>query len=526
MAHFVCAAAIGGWNMQRIRTWPVRTAIGLLTLMLAVPAGLAEGDDSTEEGADGVSYASEAAAPEIRPVSGKLETASAANAALLLRGGGESEAFRHWETAWGHVPKLYRIKKVTVAMLKNAVGRTDDAVPVGRAGVKLQPCCEVPLPAQDQALQKDLDFNLHGSVYSDSPLSSVTATFASRAGEKNSATATVTFDAAANVTSYSLVSKSEPREGKSLDALMDASKLPVGSYTFTLTAATGAQPTPVTLHSAGVRVEKPEAFRLTQNKFDDNYSEALAFFGGDTGEFLFHYWLRGDRDISTETAWRESHLVDSPFGGRCHVRALPYFQKAKAYINGTYIKVDVLHRGGSVREGKVMLLKTIMDNDASPYVPRFQSNLEYVSHHCLGTAIDVNETLYPNLNIITNHALIGDDVKNHLQYNGIKTDDEGRQYYSFYYDGAYTSMLKRVPKTIVNYLLYELAFYRAGFQWGYYYETACDAMHFMLSENSPDRHLDSDVGLRKVYTYIAEAPAGGPETEPGIVTAVPKTGED
>ena len=512
--------------MQRIRTWLALPSAGLLMLLLAVPCSLAEGDDPTGEGADGVSYASEAPASEIKPVAGKLEIASAANAALLLRGGGESEAFRHWETAWGHVPKLYRIKKVTLAMLKSAIGRTDDAVPAGREGVKLQPCHEVPLPAQGETLQKDLDFNLHGSVYSDSPLSSVTAAFASRTDEKNSATATVTFDAAANVTSYSLVSKSEPLEGKSLDALMDASKLPVGSYTFTLTAATAAQSAPVTLHSAEVKVEKPEAFRLTQNKFDDNYSEALAFFGGDTGQFLFSYWLRGDRDISTETAWRESHLVDSPFGGRCHVRALPYFEKAQAYIESTYVKVDVLHRSGSVREGKVMPLKTIMDNDASPYVPRFQSNLEYVSHHCLGTAIDVNETLYPNLNIITNHELIGDDVKNHLQYNGIKTDGEGRQYYSFYYDGTYTSMLKRVPKTIVNYLLYELAFYRAGFQWGFYYETACDAMHFMLSENSPDKHMDSDVGLRKVYTYIEEAPAGEAETEPDVVTAVPKTGED
>lgn len=499
--------------MQKKRYRLILSAIGIAAMLLAWPNALAEGDDAdTDEGNDGVSYAEEAVAPQIKVVEGKLEVATAANAAQLLRGGGDSEAYRYWETCWGHVPKRHRIKKVTVSLLKNAVGLKEDATPVGREGIKLQPCYEVPLPVAGEVLQKELDFNLHGSIYSNSPLTSVTAMFQPKGGkDKDGATATVTFDPASNVTSYSLVSKTEPVEGRSLDAIMDASTLSVATYTFTLTATSSAQTSPVTLHSAEVKVEKVDAFKLEQNKFDDNYSEAFAFFGGDTSQFLFNYWLRGDRDVSTATEWRDAHLVDSPFGGRCHVMALPYFEKAKEYIDSTYIKVDVLHRSGSVREGKVMPLKTIMDNDASPYVPRFQSNMEYVSHHCLGTAIDVNETLYPNLNIITNHDLIGDDVKNHLRFDGIRTDDKGQQYYSFFYDGAYTSMYKRVPKTIINYLLYELAFYRAGFQWGFYYETACDAMHFMLSENDPNKHMDSETGLRKIYDYIGQEPAETPE---------------
>ncbi len=519
--------------MGKRRYWLTGLFCMALCLCVAFGGALAEGDDATEEGTDGVSYAQEAPAPQIKAVEGKLEAASAANAAQLLRSGGESEAYRYWETAWGHVPKVYRMKKAAVAMLKNAVGRTEDAAPVGRVGIQFQPCYEVPLPAQGEKLQRALDFNIHGSIYTDSPLTNVTAAFTNKSSSGDSATATVTFDPAANVTSYSLVSKSEPIEGKSLDALMDASKLKKGTYTFTITAATSGQSSPTTLYTAEVTVEEPDAFHLTQNKFDDNYSEALAFFQGDTTQFLFNYWLRGaDRDISTATEWRDRCLVDSPFGGRCHIKALPYFQKAKEYTENTYIKVDVLHRNGTVREGKVMLLKTIMDNDASPYVPRFQSNMEYVSHHCLGTAIDVNETLYPNLNIITNHELIGDDVRDHLTYNGIQTDEDGQQYYSFYYDGEYTSLYKRVPKTIVNYLLYELAFYRAGFQWGFYYETACDAMHFMLSENDPAKHMDSDVGLRKVYTYIDDGveeviapPPADPTPEPDQAQ-VPNTGEE
>ncbi len=110
--------------------------------------------------------------------------------------------------------------------------------------------------------------------------------------------------------------------------------------------------------------------------------------------------------------------------------------------------------------------------------------------------------MYPNHNVLSNHELIGNDVRYALTYNGILTDKNGQQYYDFTYTGNYKAKYKGVPTTIVNYLLYELAFYRAGFQWGFYYETACDGMHFMLSEKDINRHMDSDVGLRKVYEYI------------------------
>ncbi|MBR4799270.1 MAG: hypothetical protein IK047_03300, partial [Clostridia bacterium] len=61
---------------------------------------------------------------------------------------------------------------------------------------------------------------------------------------------------------------------------------------------------------------------------------------------------------------------------------------------------------------------------------------------------------------------------------------------------------KNVPTTVINYLLYELAFYRAGFNWGYYYDHGCDGMHFALSEYDPNIHNTSSRSLRKVWSYI------------------------
>ena len=57
---------------------------------------------------------------------------------------------------------------------------------------------------------------------------------------------------------------------------------------------------------------------------------------------------------------------------------------------------------------------------------------------------------------------------------------------------------------MVNYLLYELAFYRAGFLWAHYYRSTSDAMHFTLSEFVTGTHDDG--GLRKVFDYL-ETPA-------------------
>jgi len=445
-----------------------------------------------------------------------LTEPSAASAAAMLRQGEESASVDYWDTAQQHASSLYRLKKATMAMLTCATG--GGPAPVGRDGIQFQPCLEVPLMQEGEELQRKLDFNILGSIYTDSPLVSVTASFESL-GEAKGETQTVTFDPASNVRGYSLGSDEYTLEEDSLDNLFDISGLSAGRYRFTLSAATVGQPDPVTLYSVECAIVSTDRLLLTQNKFDCNYFEALKFFGGDTDKFIFHYSIKDSRSIATENDWRETYIVESSLG-RVHADAVANFELANYYLNNTYICVTLVSpKTGKVTNGRVILLEKLISKYCT-YVPRFQSNLQYVSHHTFGTAIDVNDDLYPNKNIITNHELIGDDVKNHLVYNGIMTTEDGIQYYDFTYNGSYPAKFSRVPKTIVNYLLYELAFYRAGFQWGYYYETACDAMHFTLTEMDINRHMHSDIGLRKIYEYIDNSVSlatfenGAVETDP------------
>ncbi len=427
-----------------------------------------------------------------------LAEASAANAAKMLRAGTDSAAVRYWSTAQAHVAQQGWLKRAAVAMLTVAGGGGPS--PVGREDIQFQPCAEVPPLTNGDVLQQGLDFNIHGSIYTDSPITSVTAKLASTGGGKT-VSATVTFLPESNVTDYSLASKVEPQGGKSLDTLFDISRLRAGQYQFTLSAATVEQPEPVVLLTAACEIAVEKKHILTQNQFDDNFFDASEFFGGDTEKFLFRYTAKDGRYIATDAEWREAHIVVSSLG-RVHIDALPNFEAANHYLENAYVRVSVFnYKTGKMIVGDVLLLKDLVGK-AVTYVPRFQSNLDYISHHTFGTAIDVNDDLYPNKNKPSNHDLIGDDVKNHLTYNGILTDESGVQYYDFTYDGTYPARFLKLPKTIVNYLLYELAFFRAGFEWGFYYETTCDAMHFMLTENDINRHMHSDIGLRKVYDYI------------------------
>jgi hypothetical protein len=429
-----------------------------------------------------------------------LKTPSAANAAKLLRAGEDSAALSYWDTAQSDASSLYRMRKGVRAMLACATG--GGTLPAGRAGIQFQPDPEMPLIQEDDELQYKDGYNIRGSVYTDSPLLSVTADVESLEGEKG-VTASVTFDSSAGIYGYSLDRKTDHSKRSGLDTLFDVSRLRPGKYRFSITAASQDLPDGTILYTADFTIVDNKKFMLTQNKFDDNYDEVSAFFGGDTDKFLFRYWLRESRSISTDPDWREAYLVESSLG-RVHADALPYFELANYYLDNTYISVTIVNpKNGNQTTGRVTLLKKLISKKTT-YVPRFQSNLQYLSHHTLGTAIDVNDDLYPNKNAEKNHAVIGDDVRGHLVYNGIKTTEAGLEYYDFTYDGDYSARFARVPKSIVNYLLYELAFFRAGFQWGYYYESTCDAMHFTLAEFDVNRHMYSDIGLRKIYDYIED----------------------
>ncbi|MDD4312123.1 MAG: M15 family metallopeptidase [Eubacteriales bacterium] len=437
-----------------------------------------------------------AEAPAVQEtMSDPMREPSAANAAKMLRAGTDSAAVHYWTTAEAHIATQGFLKKATIAMLSASAG--SGLMPVGYEGIQFQSCPEVPIIHEGDTLQQGLDYNLHGSIYSDSALTSVTAEIASTSGDGASVKQSVSFLPEQSITAYSLTSKTLD----SLDKKFDVRALRAGQYRFTLSATSISQPEPVVLVSAACNIAVYKPHTLTQNKFDDNYQDALEFFRGDTSSFLFPYYISGGRGIGIDVAWRNAHIVRSSLG-RVHVNAVPYFEAANHYLENTYVRVSLLNRhSGKTLEGKIMLLDDLVAKHGT-FVPRFQTNLDYISHHALGTAIDVNDNLYPNSNLLSNHDLIGGDVRNHLTYNGIKTDASGIQYYDFTYDGTYPARYQMVPNTIVNYLLYDLAFYRAGFEWGFYYETTCDAMHFMLTENDRNRHMHTDIGLRKVYDYI------------------------
>ena len=457
--------------------------------------------------------------PAVESIMGDpLQDGSAANAAKMLRAGTDSAAVHLWTTAEAHVATQGFLKKATIAMLSVASGGGQK--PVGYEGIQFQACPEVPIIQEGDTLQQGLDFNLHGSIYSASALTSVTAEMAPTNSIDASVKASVAFLPEQNVSSYSLTSKVLD----SLDKKFDIRALRAGQYHFTLTATSVSHPEPVVLVSAACNIAIYNPHTLTQNKFDDNYLDALEFFHVDTKSFLFPYYIGGGRGIRTDATWRNAHIVVSSFG-RVNISALPYFEAANYYLKNTYVRVSLYNqRTHRTIEGKVMLLDDLVEKYGA-FVPRFQTNLEYLSHHALGTAIDVNDNLAPNSNLLSNHELIGGDVRNHLTYNGIQTDASGIQYYDFTYDGTYPASYKKVPNTIVNYLLYELAFYRAGFEWGFYYETTCDAMHFMLTENDRNRHMHTDIGLRKVYEYIdpewVYVPTPSPSPTPAIA---PKLG--
>lgn len=176
-----------------------------------------------------------------------LSAPSAANAARMLRMGEDSDSVAYWDTAQPDASTYFRLRKAIRAMLSCTVG--NGIIPVGREGIQFQPDPEIPLMAQDEKLQKGVDYNTRGSVYSNSPLTSVTASFIPRNGGKDEI-ASVVFDPAEQVTSYSLDTKSEHSAREGIGDSFDISGLPAGQYTFTLTATSVDIPAPVTLYRA------------------------------------------------------------------------------------------------------------------------------------------------------------------------------------------------------------------------------------------------------------------------------------
>ena len=434
-------------------------------------------------------------------------SASALNAAIMLREGTGGARYAHWETALGHAYNFFPLKKVAQHMLKAAVG-IQQAQPINRDPVALQPCPEVPLPVKGQKLEKERDFNLHGAIYSSSALTSATATLTPKSEKGKEQTVTVTFDPAADIRSWSIDEKVFTVEKDSLNDGLNFALCLAGSWTLTIRATTAGHPAATRLFAETFDIVPAHEFTtarkgwhmVNQNLFDDNWDEAYAFFGDDLQSFLFAYYPGSSvssQFISTDPAWSKEYLVFSELRcGKVHIKALPYFNQAAEYLKTTYVKINTPKNPAP----RLVQLIKLVDN-AGAFVPRFQKNQEYISHHVLGTAVDINSKTPPNTNHLYNQEIIRTEVRDNLTYDGIGTDEKGVQYYEFTYTGTARAYTQRIPNTIINYLIYELAFYRAGFSWGFYYETTCDAMHFMLTELDINKHIDSDLGLRKVYEY-------------------------
>ncbi len=310
----------------------------------------------------------------------------------------------------------------------------------------------------------------------------------------------VTFPASENKLSVELVDRTFPASGnQSLTAKVKFESLSVGTYYFYLYATVnGGSETRLVKHQ--FKIVKHEWNQLISNNLRNNYAYALSFFGS-RDQFMFRYKWADNRNITVESSWISEHFtsVTSPMNPNkqwyCHKLAAPHFTEAFNYIKTSRIRVHGAHDSG------IIPLSELLVSFDGLFNTRFVTDRTFVSHHSFGTALDLNATMQVNKNRIENRELIRTEVQNHLTYNGIK-EQNGVKYYDFTYDGSCSELYHGVPATVINYLLYELAFYRAGFGWGYYYVHACDGMHFTVSEMDPNIHNTSSRSLRKVYSYI------------------------
>ena len=354
----------------------------------------------------------------------------------------------------------------------------------------------LPLPNLDEDLPCGQPFCFGGIVNSTSPLLSVTAVIETEDGE-TVINEEATYDVSENRTSAELVDITFPAEDDtSLTAKVEFESLPEGTYVFNLLASSSTQ-TDVLLYRSQFHIVDSEWNQLISNNLRNNYAYALRFFGS-RDEFMFQYQWAEDREIIADEEWLETSFdtVVSPDGNywSVHRKAVPYFDQAIDYLTNVYVHVD-----GTYESGIVSLWNLVASFDGIRNT-RFVTGLRFVSHHSFGTAIDLNAVMDVCWDRLENRELIYHEVHDHLVYNGIMDDDVS--YYDFTYDGDYPETFCGVPETVINYLLYELAFYRAGFSWGYYYPHICDGMHFALSEMDPDIHNTSAYSLRKVYNYI------------------------
>ena len=359
---------------------------------------------------------------------------------------------------------------------------------------------DAPLPSLALRLVPGSACAVGGTVSANYPLTEIRVSFTCyrNYGLTYPKTFSVHFRKSDNVTSYDLTGGGTVEE-HSLAEAVDFSGLTPGLHTMTLTAKCSASKKAETLAEAQFYVLGEEWEKIKPSDFNGTYDTVRSFFRGKTERFLYPFQWVYDRYVIADPDWEAAYItaIDA-YGGRpwlIHIDAEPYYREALGYIEKTSVRVH----GTNGDTGVIPLADCILTYNGS-YVSRYTSTLKTISHHAFGTATDINANLEPNANKKENNALIDTEIRDLLVYNGILTDEGGTRYYDFTYSGSYRTTSFQMPESVLNYLLYELAFYRAGFQWGHYYVSTSDAMHFSLTDNIKMDH-SSRQGLRKVREY-------------------------
>jgi len=358
-----------------------------------------------------------------------------------------------------------------------------------------------PMPVQDSRLALGRGYKLRGTVQSNYPLTSVSLEINCAFSEdpRYPYVQSVTFDPNNAVYSYPL-DDALTKEGVSLDLLTQFSALGVGIHTMTLYATSLGQPTPEKLFQTQFYVLSSDWNTINKSDFSNNSYETAQRFFKEKDAFLYRYQWVDARYIVADPDWENTYIISYDClpgreSWRIHKFALPYYQAASFYLNNVHVRVS-----GTNGDSGILLLRDLIDTYNGTYCSRFTSSEKSISHHAFGTATDLNGGMGVNDNLKENIVLINTEVRDKLVYNGINSEN-GVSYYDYTYSGdSLLWVYQNIPETVINYILYELAFYRAGFQWGHYYVSTSDGMHFTLTDHIRISH-DGNDGLRKVFEY-------------------------
>ena len=363
--------------------------------------------------------------------------------------------------------------------------------------IRFLPEAGLPLPCEEYPLTEKRPFSFGGTVESELPLTLVSVAVSDMEGKILLQAEQTPDPEDETANRFPLWDKTFPFDDQSLSGRMDFASLRPGRYVFTLKAANESMGE-VTLYLGSFTVTRTGGqHTLIPNDLRGTYPAAEAYLGEGVLPLTYQNGTYGQ--IMVDAGWLGRNLVyiDTPFGARWRVNkaAAEPFKQAIQYMRTTYV-----HVGGKYNSG-ITRLSRLVGSYKGPYYGRQEENTPFISPHVLGLSVDLNKNFGLNDAVPDNWAVFCKEISENLIYNGIR-EKNGYKYYDFTYIGNWGTEYANVPTILLNYLLYELAFYRAGFFWGVYYDHTCDASHFGLGEYDPDVHTDSPLALRKVFEYI------------------------